>query len=296
MENEVLRKPSWIRVKAPTNKECAEVRRLVKSKCLHTVCEEASCPNIGECWSQKIATFMIMGDVCTRRCAFCNIKKGKPQPLDVEEPLKIAESVNVMGLVHAVITSVDRDDLADGGAEHFAKTITEIKRLNPKVTIEVLTPDFKNKEGALEKVVMAKPDVFNHNLETVPSLYKTIRPIADYQFSLSVLKRSKEIDSSIFTKSGIMVGLGETKEEVLSLMDDLRNAGVDFITIGQYLRPSMKNTEVVRYVTPEEFADYEKEAYARGFSMVSATPLTRSSHHAAKDFFKLRQNILAKKE
>ena len=293
--DKVLKKPDWLRVKAPTNKECAEVRKLVKSKCLHTVCEEAGCPNIGECWSQKIATFMIMGDVCTRKCAFCNVKKGKPQALDADEPYKIAESIKAMDLVHAVITSVDRDDLEDGGASHFAKTITAIKELNPKVSVEVLTPDFKNKNNALEEVVKAKPDVFNHNLETVPSLYKTVRPVAEYQLSLKVLARAKELDNSIFTKSGIMLGLGETKEEVLALMDDLRAAKVDFITIGQYLRPSLKNIAVTRYVPPEEFLFYEEKAFAKGFLMVSSSPLTRSSHHAAKDFAKLKQNILKQK-
>jgi lipoic acid synthetase len=253
-----------------------------------TVCEEAGCPNIGECWSKKHATFMIMGDTCTRACAFCNVKTGMPEALVADEPLKVADAIARMGLAHAVITSVDRDDLADGGAKHFARTITEIRKASPTTTIEVLTPDFLKKDGALEIVVEAKPDVFNHNLETVPGLYLKIRPGARYFHSLRLLQRVKELDPTMFTKSGIMVGLGETREQVMQVMDDMRAADIDFITIGQYLQPTRKHAAIDRFVTPDEFKGYETIAYAKGFLMVAATPLTRSSHHAGDDFAKLR--------
>ncbi len=255
---------------------------------LHTVCEEASCPNIGECWAQKHATFLIMGDTCTRACSFCNVKTGLPGALDADEPLKVAEATARLGLRHVVVTSVDRDDLADGGAEHFAQTIRAIRKLNPETTIEVLTPDFLRKDGALEIVVEAAPDVFNHNLETVPSLYLPVRPGARYFHSLRILQRVKELNPRMFTKSGIMVGLGEERNEVLQVMDDLRSAEVDFITIGQYLQPSRKHHPVARYVTPDEFENFAAIARAKGFLMVSSSPLTRSSHHAGEDFEKLR--------
>jgi len=260
----------------------------VRDNKLVTVCEEAGCPNIGECWSKKHATFMIMGDTCTRACAFCNVKTGMPEALVADEPLKVADAIARMGLAHAVITSVDRDDLADGGAKHFARTITEIRKASPATTIEVLTPDFLKKEGSLEIVVEAKPDVFNHNLETVPGLYLKIRPGARYFHSLRLLQRVKELDPTMFTKSGIMVGLGETREQVMQVMDDMRAAYIDFITIGQYLQPTRKHAAIDRFVTPDEFKGYETIAYAKGFLMVAATPLTRSSHHAGDDFAKLR--------
>jgi lipoic acid synthetase len=284
----ILRKPDWIRVKAPGSPVYHETRAIVAGNKLVTVCEEAGCPNIGECWSKKHATFMIMGDTCTRACAFCNVRTGLPGPLDDDEPARVADAVARMGLAHSVITSVDRDDLDDGGAEHFARTIAAIRRASPMTTIEVLTPDFLRKEGALEKVVEAKPDVFNHNLETVPSLYLAIRPGARYFHSLRLLQRVKELDPSMFTKSGIMVGLGEEREEVLQVMDDMRSAGIDFITIGQYLQPTRKHAPIDRFVTPDEFEAYAKTAYAKGFLMVSASPLTRSSHHAGDDFAKLK--------
>jgi lipoyl synthase len=287
-ENPVLRKPEWIRVKAPGSPKWAETNRIVKENGLITVCEEAGCPNIGECWEQKHATFMIMGDTCTRACAFCNVKTGVPQPLDANEPLHIGAAVAKLGLKHVVITSVDRDDLADGGAQHFAEVIHAIRKASPGTTIEILTPDFLRKDGALEIVVAAKPDVFNHNLECVPSLYLTVRPGARYFHSMRLLQRVKELDPTIFTKSGIMVGLGERRNEVLQLMDDLRAADVDFMTIGQYLAPTRKHHPVIGFVTPDEFKAYETVAYAKGFLMVSATPLTRSSHHAGDDFAKLR--------
>ena len=255
---------------------------------LVTVCEEAGCPNIGECWSQKHATFMIMGDTCTRACSFCNVKTGLPNALDADEPRRVAEATAQMGLKHVVITSVDRDDLADGGAEHFAEVIRQIRKAAPGTTIEILTPDFLRKPGAAEIVIDAKPDVFNHNLETVPRLYLSIRPGARYYHSLRLLERVKERDPSQFTKSGIMVGLGETREEVMQVMDDMRSAGIDFLTIGQYLQPTRKHAAIERYVTPEEFKGYETIARAKGFLMVSATPLTRSSYHAGEDFEKLR--------
>jgi len=284
----VLRKPDWIRVKAPGSPKWAETNRIVKENGLVTVCEEAGCPNIGECWEQKHATFMIMGDTCTRACAFCNVKTGMPQPLDISEPSKVALAVAKLGLKHVVITSVDRDDLNDGGAGHFADVIAAIRDLSPGTTIEILTPDFLRKKGAIERVVAARPDVFNHNLETVPARYLKVRPGARYFHSLRLLQQVKELDPNIFTKSGIMVGLGEERNEVLQLMDDLRSADVDFLTIGQYLAPSRKHHPVVRFVTPAEFKSYETIAYAKGFLMVSATPLTRSSHHAGDDFERLR--------
>jgi lipoic acid synthetase len=261
---------------------------------LVTVCEEASCPNIGECWSKKHATMMIMGEICTRACAFCNVATGIPTPLDVDEPEHVANAVEKLGLSHVVITSVDRDDLADGGALHFAAVIGAIRRRCSNTTIEVLTPDFLRKPGALEIVVAAKPDIFNHNLETVPSNYLTVRPGARYFHSIRLLQRVKEIDPSMFTKSGIMVGLGEERNEVLALMDDLRSADVDFLTIGQYLQPTRKHHEVIRFVPPEEFKSYETIAYAKGFHLVSASPLTRSSYHAGDDFERLRARRLEK--
>ncbi|MGE0499845.1 MAG: lipoyl synthase [Rhizobiaceae bacterium] len=287
-DQEVLRKPDWIRVKAPVSRGYQETREIVKSLGLVTVCEEAGCPNIGECWDKKHATFMIMGEICTRACAFCNVATGIPTALDPGEPESVGRAVAKMGLTHVVITSVDRDDLPDGGAQHFVEVIHAIRRLSPGTTIEILTPDFLRKDGALEKVVAAKPDVFNHNLETVPSKYLTVRPGARYFHSLRLLQRVKELDPSIFTKSGIMVGLGEERNEVLQLMDDLRSANVDFITIGQYLAPSRKHHAVMGFVTPDEFRSYETVAYAKGFLMVAASPLTRSSHHAGDDFARLR--------
>jgi lipoyl synthase len=284
----ILRKPDWIRVKAPASSGYAETSRIVREHRLNTVCVEASCPNIGECWEQKHATFMIMGDTCTRACAFCNVKTGLPGALDADEPTHVAEAVAKLGLSHVVVTSVDRDDLADGGAEHFAQVIRAIRATTPRTTIEVLTPDFLRKEGAAEIVVAAKPDVFNHNLETVPSKYLTVRPGARYFASIRLLQQVKELDPAMFTKSGIMVGLGEERNEVLALMDDLRAADVDFLTIGQYLQPTRKHHEVVRFVPPDEFKAYETIAYAKGFLMVSASPLTRSSHHAGEDFARLK--------
>ncbi len=286
--NPVPRKPEWIRVKAPGSKVFAETKEIVRAHGLVTVCEEAGCPNIGECWSKKHATFMIMGDTCTRACAFCNVKTGLPGALDAAEPEKVADAVARMGLSHSVITSVDRDDLDDGGAEHFAQVIRAIRRASPATTIEVLTPDFLRKDGALEKVVAARPDVFNHNLETVPSLYLRIRPGARYFHSLRLLQRVKELDPRMFTKSGIMVGLGETRDQVLQVMDDMRSADIDFITIGQYLQPSRKHAAIDRFVPPDEFKSYETVAYSKGFLMVAASPLTRSSHHAGDDFARLR--------
>ncbi|MCX4196156.1 lipoyl synthase [Methylobacterium radiotolerans] len=288
------KKPDWIRVKAPGSRAWSETQKIVREHGLVTVCEEAGCPNIGECWEKRHATFMIMGDTCTRACAFCNVRTGLPDALDLGEPDKIADSVAKLGLHHVVITSVDRDDLRDGGAEHFARTIAAIRRASPGTTVEILTPDFLRKDGALEVVVTAKPDVFNHNLETVPAKYLTVRPGARYFHSVRLLQRVKELDPAIFTKSGIMVGLGEERNEVLQLMDDLRSADVDFLTIGQYLQPSKKHHEVVRFVPPDEFKAYETTAYAKGFLLVSATPLTRSSHHAGEDFARLQAARLAK--
>src|SRR5258708_18037777 len=281
-------KPDWIRVRAPNPRGYAETRKIVKENGLVTVCEEAGCPNIGECWDKKHATFMIMGDTCTRACAFCNVKTGMPGPLDALEPEHVAEATFKLGLAHIVIASVDRDDLADGGSEHFAQTIGAIRARCPTTTIEVLTPDFLRKEGALETVVAAKPDVFNHNLETVPSKYLTVRPGARYFASLRLLERAKELDASLFTKSGLMVGLGEQRNELLQVMDDMRAANVDFLTIGQYLQPTPKHHAVERFVTPEEFADYAAIGLAKGFLLVSSSPLTRSSHHAGDDFAQLR--------
>lgn len=284
----MTKKPDWIRVKAPVSKGYVETQRIVRDNGLHTVCEEAGCPNIGECWAKKHATFMIMGDTCTRACAFCNVKTGLPAPLDAEEPARVAEATAKLALAHIVVTSVDRDDLDDGGAGHFASTICAIRTRCPQTSIEVLTPDFLRKDGAVETVAAARPDVFNHNLETVPSKYLTVRPGARYFASIRLLQRVKEIDPTMFTKSGIMVGLGEERNEVMQVMDDLRAAGVDFLTIGQYLQPTRKHHAVVRFVPPEEFKAYETIAYAKGFLMVSASPLTRSSHHAGEDFARLK--------
>jgi lipoyl synthase len=284
----LLRKPDWIRVKAPGSAAFNATRAIVRDNGLVTVCEEASCPNIGECWSKKHATFMILGDTCTRACAFCNVRTGRPGPVDAGEPARVAEAVARMELSHAVITSVDRDDLDDGGAAHFAAVITAIRERSAATTIEVLTPDFLRKAGAMEIVVDARPDVFNHNLETVPGLYLTIRPGARYFHSLRLLQSVKERDPALFTKSGIMVGLGESREQVLQVMDDMRSAAVDFITIGQYLQPTRKHAAIDRFVTPDEFKAYETIAYAKGFLMVASSPLTRSSHHAGEDFARLR--------
>jgi lipoyl synthase len=284
----LLRKPEWIRVKAPGSPIYAETQKIVRENGLVTVCEEAGCPNIGECWSKKHATFMIMGDTCTRACAFCNVKTGLPEALEVDEPERVADAIARMGLAHAVITSVDRDDLDDGGAGHFARVIRATRAATPTTTIEVLTPDFLKKNGALEQVVEARPDVFNHNLETVPALYLKIRPGARYFHSLRLLQRVKELDPVMFTKSGIMVGLGETREQVMQAMDDMRSASIDFITIGQYLQPTRKHAAIDRFVTPDEFKAYETMAYAKGFLMVASSPLTRSSHHAGEDFARLR--------
>jgi len=283
-----LKKPDWIRVKAPVSRGYAETQAIVRAHGLHTVCEEAGCPNIGECWEKKHATFMIMGDTCTRACAFCNVKTGLPGSLDPAEPERVADATAKLGLAHIVVTSVDRDDLADGGARHFADTIGAIRARCPATTIEVLTPDFLRKDGALDVVVAARPDVFNHNLETVPSRYLTVRPGARYFHSIRLLQHVKELDPQMFTKSGIMLGLGETRNEVLQVMDDLRSADVDFLTIGQYLQPTRKHHAVERFVPPDEFKAIETIAYAKGFSMVAASPLTRSSHHAGEDFAKLR--------
>ncbi|MHC0449192.1 lipoyl synthase [Candidatus Lariskella endosymbiont of Hedychridium roseum] len=283
-----LRKPDWIKVKAPVSSEYLATRDLVKKNNLNTVCQEAACPNIGECWEKKHATFMILGSVCTRACRFCNVATGLPDKLDPHEPERVAFAVAELGLKHVVITSVDRDDLEDGGATHFAECISQIKKRSAETTVEVLTPDFLRKEGALEIVIKAKPDVFNHNIETVPSLYTKIRPGARYFHSLNILYKAKAIDKDVFTKSGLMVGLGEDDTEVLQVMDDLRAADVDFLTIGQYLQPTPKHAEVARYVLPEEFLYYEKMARAKGFHMVSASPLTRSSYHAGDAFEKLK--------
>ena len=284
----VTHKPDWLRVKAPTSLEYKQTESIVLSHKLNTVCNEAACPNIGECWAKKHATFMILGSVCTRACKFCNVATGIPDLLDPHEPERIADAVKKLGLKHVVITSVDRDDLQDGGASHFAKCIIKIKSSENSPTVEVLTPDFLRKNGAVELVVIAKPDVYNHNIETVPSLYNKIRPGARYFHSLNLLYRVKDIDSSIFTKSGVMVGLGETKQEIFQVMDDLRAANVDFLTIGQYLQPTKKHAEVKRYVTPSEFQEYKEMAEVKGFLMVSSSPLTRSSYHADSDFLKLK--------
>ena len=287
-DNPSPRKPSWIRVKAPTSNAFAETRRVVRGYGLATVCEEAGCPNIAECWSKRHATFMIMGDICTRACAFCNVATGRPGMLDPAEPEKVGKAVAHLGLAHVVVTSVDRDDLEDGGAAHFAETIEWIRTLAPEATVEVLTPDFLRKSNALETVVSARPDVFNHNIETVAGLYGEVRPGARYYHSLRLLERAKELDGSVFTKSGIMVGLGETRGQVAQAMDDLRCAEVDFLTIGQYLQPTPKHRAVDRFVEPEEFRTYARMAEAKGFLLVSSSPLTRSSYHADEDFAKLR--------
>jgi lipoic acid synthetase len=283
-----LKKPDWIRVKAPVSKGYGETAAIVRANGLHTVCEEAGCPNIGECWEKKHATFMIMGDTCTRACAFCNVKTGLSGALDAAEPDRVAQATAKLGLKHVVVTSVDRDDLDDGGATHFAAVIRAIRAQCPGTTIEVLTPDFLRKDGAVETVVAARPDVFNHNLETVPSKYLTVRPGARYFASIRLLQQVKEIDPAVFTKSGIMVGLGEERNEILQVMDDLRAADVDFLTIGQYLQPTRKHHAVERFVPPDEFRAYETVAYAKGFLMVAASPLTRSSHHAGDDFARLK--------
>ena len=288
------RKPDWIRVKAPNSPEYFETHALMRRLNLNTVCEEAACPNIGECWKKKHATVMILGSVCTRACAFCNVATGRPDKLDPHEPEHIAEAVGKLGMSHLVITSVDRDDLDDGGAMQFVRCIEAIRKTSPSTTIEILTPDFLRKEGALEMVVAAKPDVYNHNLETVPRLYPSIRPGARYFHSLRLLDRVKQLDPTIFTKSGIMVGLGEDRTEVMQVMDDMRSADVDFLTIGQYLQPTPKHAAVDRFVTPDEFKGYESMALAKGFLVVAASPLTRSSYHADADFARLREARLAK--
>jgi len=287
-DNPIQRKPAWIRVRAPSHPVYHETRALIRENRLVTVCEEAACPNIGECWSQRHATMMIMGDTCTRACSFCNVRTGNPGPLETDEPGRVADAVAKLELRHVVITSVDRDDLPDGGGGHFAAVIGAIRAAAPSTTIEVLTPDFLRKPGATEAVAAARPDVFNHNLETVPRLYPSIRPGARYYQSLRLLDRVKQMAPSVFTKSGLMVGLGETKSEIMQVMDDLRVADVDFLTIGQYLQPSVKHAAVDRFVTPEEFADYASIARSKGFVLVSATPLTRSSYHADTDFAALR--------
>jgi lipoic acid synthetase len=287
-DSPVLRKPEWIRVKAPMGREYAQTETIVREHGLNTVCEEAGCPNIGECWSHRHATMMILGDTCTRACAFCNVKTGLPGPLDLDEPKRVAEAVARLGLRHVVVTSVDRDDLPDGGAKHFADTILGIRAVSPETTVEVLTPDFRGKPGSIEVVMEARPDVFNHNLETVPRLYLNIRPGARYYNSLRLLDRAKELVPDGFTKSGLMVGLGESREEIMQVMDDLRAAGVDFLTIGQYLQPTRKHAPLDRFWSPEEFQALEATARAKGFLMVSATPLTRSSYHADSDFAQLK--------
>ena len=289
-DNEQPKKPSWIRVKAPTSAEYKQTRNLIRENRLVTVCEEAGCPNVGECWSQGHATMMIMGEICTRGCTFCNIATGRPDKLDVFEPARVANAVHKLGLRHVVITSVDRDDLDDGGAEHFAKTIHAVRNKCPKTTIEILTPDFLNcDDEVLEVIVKATPDVFNHNLETVPGLYPKVRPGARYFHSLRLLQRVKELSPTIFTKSGIMVGLGEDRQSVLQVMDDMRAASIDFLTIGQYLQPTPKHHKLDRFVHPDEFKSYEKAAFGKGFLLVSSTPLTRSSYHAGEDFQRLQR-------
>src|ERR1700744_4164288 len=288
-DNDIPRKPDWIRVKAPVSKEYVATREIVRANRLHTVCEEAACPNIGECWSKRHATMMIMGDTCTRACAFCNVKTGLPAPLDADEPANVANGVKTLGLTHVVITSVDRDDLADGGAAHFAQVIDAIHATSPGTSVEVLTPDFLRQDGAIETVRAARPEVFNHNLETVPRLYLKIRPGARYFTSLRLLERAKELYPEGFTKSGLMVGLGETREEIMQVMDDLRAASVDFLTIGQYLQPTRKHAALDRFWTPEEFSGLETIARAKGFLMVSASPLTRSSYHADSDFAEMKK-------
>jgi lipoic acid synthetase len=294
-DSPLLKKPEWLRVRAPGSQGYMATQGIVKQHGLVTVCEEAACPNIGECWSKSHATMMIMGEVCTRACAFCNVATGKPEALDPTEPVRVADAVAKMGLAHVVITSVDRDDLADGGAAHFVAVVRAIREAAPATTIEILTPDFLRKPvGAAEAVIDARPDVFNHNLETVPRLYLSIRPGARYYHSLRLLERVKERDPTLFTKSGIMVGLGESKEEVMQVMDDMRSAGVDFITIGQYLQPTRKHAPIERYVHPDEFKALEEIARAKGFLMVASSPFTRSSHHAGEDFARLKAARLAR--
>ncbi len=293
-DSAVLPKPAWIRVKAPASPGYFATQKIMRDNGLRTVCEEAGCPNIGECWEKRHATFMIMGDTCTRACAFCNVKTGLPVALDPGEPARVADATAKLGLAHIVVTSVDRDDLADGGAQHFAETVRAIRVRCPQTTIEVLTPDFLRKDRALELVVAARPDVFNHNLETVPSLYLTVRPGARYFHSLRLLQQVKELDPAMFTKSGIMVGFGEERNEVLQVMDDLRSANVDFLTIGQYLQPTRKHHDVRRFVPPDEFKALESIAYSKGFLMVAASPLTRSSRHAGEDFARLKAARAAK--
>ena len=288
-ENPSPRKPPWIRVKAPTSKAYGETRRLMRERGLNTVCEEAACPNIGECWAKKHATVMILGDICTRACAFCNVATGKPGAVDPQEPENLALAISHLGLRHAVITSVDRDDLADGGAGQFVRCIERLREMAPETTIEVLTPDFRGKDGALQAVVAARPDVYNHNLETVPRLYPSIRPGARYGHSLNLLEEAKRLDGSLFTKSGIMVGLGEEPAEVARVMDNLRAADVDFLTIGQYLQPTPRHAPVARFVTPDEFDEYRRDGLAKGFLLVASSPLTRSSYHADEDFAALRR-------
>ncbi len=283
------KKPFWLKVKAPQGKIFDQTKGLLDDLNITTVCEEASCPNIGNCWSKKHATMMIMGDICTRACSFCNVATGKPNKLDLSEPIRVAKSVARLNLNHVVITSVDRDDLNDGGADHFVATITDIRKYSPNTSIEILTPDFLKKDGALEKVINAKPDVFNHNLETVPRLYPSVRPGARYFHSLSLLAKVKEVDPNIFTKSGIMVGLGESQNEIYQVMDDMRSADIDFLTIGQYLQPTIKHHKVEKFVHPDEFEKYKKVALSKGFLLVSSSPFTRSSFHASEDFEKLKK-------
>lgn len=293
-DSAIMRKPDWIRVKAPVGGEYAKTREIVRANKLHTVCEEAACPNIGECWTKRHATMMIMGDTCTRACAFCNVKTGLPNPLDAGEPANVANAVKTLGLTHVVITSVDRDDLADGGARHFADVVNAVHTTSPGTTVEILTPDFLRKDGAIEVVMSSRPEVFNHNLETVPRLYLNIRPGARYFASLRLLERAKELYPEGFTKSGLMVGLGETREEIMQVMDDLRAAKVDFLTIGQYLQPTKKHAKLDRFWSPDEFKSLEAIARAKGFLMVSASPLTRSSYHADSDFAQLQKARAAK--
>ena len=287
--NLIKKKPSWIRSRLINSQNFFLIKSIINQKKIHTVCQEANCPNITECWSKRHATFLIMGDVCTRACAFCDIKTGKPKPLDLFEPIKIAKATKKLNLKHVVITSVDRDDLIDGGAEHFSKVIHEVRKMNNSTTIEVLTPDFLRKGKAFTKVVLAEPDVFNHNIETVPSLYLKVRPGSRYFASLELLKSVKQMDKTIFTKSGIMLGMGEKRDEILQVMDDLKSADVDFITIGQYLQPSVKHHPLERYVHPDEFKELKRIAESKGFLIVASSPLTRSSYHADEDFRKMKQ-------
>ena len=287
--NPIKKKPDWIRTRIQDTKNYYKTKKVISSKKLYTVCQEASCPNISECWSKKHATFMIMGDICTRACSFCNVKTGKPFLLDPQEPYKIAQATKELNLRHVVITSVDRDDLKDGGADHFAKVILETRKKNKETTIEVLTPDFLRKGESYKKVVHAKPDVFNHNIETVPGLYRSVRPGSRYFASVNLLKSVKEINKTIFTKSGIMLGLGETKNEILQVMDDLLSAEVDFLTVGQYLQPTAKHYPLKRYVHPDEFQELKEIALSKGFLIVASSPLTRSSYHADEDFSKMKK-------